>query len=231
MAVQNFVGVVVPVKIKAFLLVSVGEHNPHLGHYIRRDGASPNIYCLCMGNVELVDHLFIQCPFSKGIWKDICVELKIKASWDSFSFIENFSSWIKISHVHKVLPCFVFHGIWKLMNKIIFDSGRINAPAVVHKFIGAYLEWCHGPRRTKYRNISTPIFTDDVPLAFFDDASQDGQHKGGATMVIILEQGHEYGMWMGCGKSSHNRLELLALWGLLYMGNLLHVTHLQVEGD
>ena len=50
-------------------------------------------------------------------------------------------------------------------------------------------------------------------------------------MYIKLNNSHKNILWMGCGKGTNTRVELMALWGLLLFDLHKNIIDLQVAGD
>ena len=68
-------------------------------------------------------------------------------------------------------------------------------------------------------------------IGFFDGASQNGFRGGGGLLLSIHNQNKNFGFWIGLGRGTNNRAELLALWALLKLARLLFCPNLKVYGD
>lgn len=55
----------------------------------------PNMCILCRNNCETLDHLFFQCRFSSGVWKNVCVVLKIDDDWPNIGFEFAYKQWLQ----------------------------------------------------------------------------------------------------------------------------------------
>ena len=66
-------------------------------------------------------------------------------------------------------------------------------------------------------------------IGFFDGAQQDG--LCGAGMVIRIRNNLSYRLWMGVGKGTNTKAELLALWGLLYFAKKMNILDITILGD
>ena len=94
--------------------------------------------------------------------------------------------------------------------------------------IGLYKDY-HVHRLNKVtRRIGNPPVL-NYATGFFDGASTLG--NGGAGTMLVISKEHFLKIRMRCGKSSNTRVELLALWILLYFVSLLGLPSLEVFGD
>ena len=83
-------------------------------------------------------------------------------------------------------------------------------------------------KKHKFRNIGlSPMMI--YPCGFFDGAA--AKHIGGAGFVIFLNDDHFFSFSMGCGSSSNTRAELLALWALLRVSELMGLPMHSIFGD
>ena len=64
---------------------------------------------------------------------------------------------------------------------------------------------------------------------FFDGAA--AEHIGGAGFVIFLNDEHCFSFSLGCGSSSNTRAELLALWAILRVSELMGLPMHLIFGD
>ena len=83
-------------------------------------------------------------------------------------------------------------------------------------------------KRTKVKNIGSPpnkLF----PMAFLDGAAADS--TGGAGVCIWINEQHYFSLILGCGYITNTRVELLALWELLYIAKDIGLPYLHVFGD
>ena len=67
------------------------------------------------------------------------------------------------------------------------------------------------------------------PCGFFDGVV--AEHIGGAGFVIFLNDVHFFSFSMGCGCISNTRAELLALWAILRVSNLMGLPMHMIFGD
>ena len=50
-------------------------------------------------------------------------------------------------------------------------------------------------------------------------------------MVLYIDRGHYYLIQLGYGSSTNSRVELLSIYGLLYVASVMGLLELQVYGD
>jgi hypothetical protein len=70
--------------------------------------------CIIYKNNEgYVDHLFVNCPFTREVWREI-IDTSGKNRWEKRSLINCFHLWIvrKVVKSHMALPCLVIGGVW-----------------------------------------------------------------------------------------------------------------------
>ena len=54
---------------------------------------------------------------------------------------------------------------------------------------------------------------------------------GGAEAVLFINKDHYFNIRLGCGSCKNTRAELLALWGLLFVVDMMGLLELSVYGD
>ena len=69
----------------------------------------------------------------------------------------------------------------------------------------------------------------NYPCGFFDGAT--AEHIGGASFVIFLNDDHFFSFSLGYGSSSNTRAELLALWAILRVSELMGLPMHSIFGD
>ena len=83
-------------------------------------------------------------------------------------------------------------------------------------------------KRSKVRNNGDPPIK-LFPMAFFYGATADS--TGGASVCIWINKLHYLSSKLGCGHSTNTRVELLALWALLYIAKDIGLPYLHVFGN
>ena len=85
----------------------------------------PNRCILCKNQMELVNHMFIYCPFSREVWDNTTKDFGV--SWCKLdNLLDFFSHWISMLKCSNLLDfgtwtlTHFFRGIWKERNNRIF---------------------------------------------------------------------------------------------------------------
>ena len=66
-------------------------------------------------------------------------------------------------------------------------------------------------------------------VGFFDGVAAN--EMGGAGVFLAISHVHSFHIKLGCGSSTNTRVELLALWSLLYWEKVLGLASLNIFGD
>ena len=76
----------------------------------------------CNKEVESIDHMMIQCSFTKMMWHEEKIEFKIaqKCVYQPLSLF--FLNWINGANTWKALLCYVCWKFWKNMNGTLFKG-------------------------------------------------------------------------------------------------------------
>ena len=64
---------------------------------------------------------------------------------------------------------------------------------------------------------------------FFDGAIVD--YKGGVGFSLALNESHSFEFAMGVGICTNTKAELMALWALLFVANMMGIPCLNIFGD
>jgi hypothetical protein len=67
-----------------------------------------------------MNHLMVNCPIKKEVWKFILNFIKSQKKWDGGELSENFQIWMKKEDKWSELPCYICWEIWRQRNHIIF---------------------------------------------------------------------------------------------------------------
>lgn len=88
------------------------------------------------------------------------------------------------------------------------------------KAIGSFGEMYKERVKKGMRITNPPTFKLNMPISYFDGASQDHGEKCGVGDVLKIANTIVYKLKMGCGRGTNTRGELLAIWCLIYFANL-----------
>ena len=191
-------------------------------------GPSWCVHCEC--NYEDVMHLFLHCPFSMQIFSYFSARYGF--SLPPFSSVLSFLTlWlhnISISAPFRYIPLFIFWFIWISRNNCIFENLKLVASVLISRVESYIFLFPVSKNVKKCRQIgSKPNHV--FPCGYFDGAAM--VKAGGAGFVIYLSETHYYCFSLGCGSSSNTRAELLALWAVLRVSNLMGLPLHSIYGD
>jgi hypothetical protein len=88
----------------------------------KRGWAGPNICSLCFRDEESISHLFLACPFTLNLWKNLHYTYNLTTIWGGSSLSDCLENWLKVEKVYKSLPIIVCWYLWLERNRCIFDS-------------------------------------------------------------------------------------------------------------
>jgi hypothetical protein len=89
---------------------------------IKRGIIGPSRCALCGEAEETLNHLFVDCNFTKDIWHSILKEQNLNIIWEGGQLIDCFQIWISKTKFWKELPCYICWEIWKHKNLVIFED-------------------------------------------------------------------------------------------------------------
>lgn len=188
---------------------------------------------LCKNDEQLIQNLFLKCPFSRVVWLESMRLLKNDKEWEGEVLKEVCKNWWKDStegNLHN-LPLIISWGIWLAWNRNIFKD---QTPSWAHISIECSTIYESIPEPTSLESINREIREEqikgNIPLDYFDEAS-DQRNRCGACMVIHLNAQRCLKASVGLGDGSNNYAELqslkLFLWWLSHLG----ITSVQISGD
>jgi len=80
----------------------------------------PSICQLCQKDLETVNHLFINCTFTKQVWFRIRSGLNILKDWEGNTITGCYAKWLKEYPDHTTFPALISWNVWLERNKVIF---------------------------------------------------------------------------------------------------------------
>jgi hypothetical protein len=89
----------------------------------------PSLCILCKQSTEDINHLFLQCTFTKLVWERIKTIQKIKRNWEGITLSDCFNLWTKDKSISPTLATLTCWFIWIERNKAIFDN---SSPSCSH---------------------------------------------------------------------------------------------------
>ena len=75
--------------------------------------SGPSICSLCMREEENIDHIFIQCQFSRDVWEEIRVGLQTEQLWTEDLVEKNLKMWYEKKELRSI-KCVPFLTVWDL---------------------------------------------------------------------------------------------------------------------
>ena len=85
----------VHLKIKLLCWLAFEKKILTWDNYLKRGGKGPNICTLCKSVEECVDHILVYCSFSKMVWREIKIWIKITKNCVRQSLFFSFQKWMK----------------------------------------------------------------------------------------------------------------------------------------
>lgn len=167
---------------------------------------------------EDVTHLFFSGLIAAEIWHSVLQTLQIGGNWIQLLLDACFKHWFATQYELCSLPFYNIWGIWGRRNRRIFGEkkGRYKAYSLG---IGAYFSEIGSKKHViKPSKIIKLDVWQKLQVGFFDGACANSQC--GCGDLIVTEPGCYYHFWWESGKSSNNKAELIALWGVLFTDDL-----------
>ena len=115
-----------------------------------------------------------------------------------------------------------------LRNRCIFENRKPTFPTLITRIEG-FLNSHPAPLKTEKVQDIGPNPSLAFPCGFFDGAA--AENIGGSGFVIFLNEYHYFSFKMGCGHSTNTRAELLALWAVLKVSQLMGLPIHLIYGD
>jgi ribonuclease HI len=217
-------------KIKLFIWLAA-ENKILTWDILQQKGwEGPSRCQLCKHNTEDINHLFIQCTFTKLVWERIKTIQKYKKNWEGDTLSDCFNSWTEDKSVSSILAALTCWYIWIERNKAIFEN---TSPSVLSVVIKTLRSLKRHPTTQKHIPLRACLITQlvDTTTACFDGATQTGGKQCGAGGVIKTPDLSVYRWFFNCGEGSNTRAELLGVWATLTLATHLSLQKLQVLGD
>jgi hypothetical protein len=82
-----------PLKAKIFMWLALENKILTWDNCQKRNMQGPRRCNLCKNNEESLDHLFVNCPFTREVWKKLLLINSGKNRWEQRSLIDCFHSW------------------------------------------------------------------------------------------------------------------------------------------
>lgn len=218
-----------PIKIILFSWLVYNNKNLTWTNLQKRKWQGPVICIICLSNTEDNMHIFLSCPLSQILWKQM-------ASVFGFSvvnhptIVEAYKWWASQKSVWHPIPLIVNWFIWKWRNKKIFQNNKENFGQLFDKIIPYYsLILPIIPLQKMQRKTVTDSSQLLMPRAHFDGAAKD--RKCACGVDICLSRDLQYYMYWNGGKGTNNNAEAMALHGLLTFCSFMDIDPINIYED
>jgi ribonuclease HI len=222
-----------PLKEKNFMWCLIKKRVPMWDRMKKCKVEGPGWCALCKNDEESINHLFINCAFSRQCWKECSKILELDCRWEGDSVEEAWKAWLSIPTLKgiKVMPLILIWGIWLARNVAIFKEKMSLPELVVAQGINILTHFPQEKEVRRPRQIFEEVIDQSQPWDFFDGASQNNGESCGGGVVLFLTQNHYFKISMGLGPGTNNRAELMALKLLLLFVVDKNISSLQIFGD
>lgn len=220
-----------PKKARLFFWCVLKQKIPTWDVLQARFKQGPGRCPLCKDDSETIHHLFLGCPFTKRVWKEVSNLLKKQLRWEGESVLAIWEQWWNHSSEGNLinLPPIVCWGVWLARNRSLFKDNIPSAEATAIQSTAVYSS-IPEPENTRIKPQSREeTIRAGVPWAYFDGASQI--NSAGAGIIIHLNESHSLMASVGLGIGSNNYAELSALKLLLCWLVHRHICAIQIFGD
>ena len=195
---------------------------------LRKGWKGPNIYHLCCTEVETVQHLLVECPFSVYVRRLIFDQLGLVHSVGTDTLRNVIADWIKHGEEPGYLLFFCCWALWLCRNAWIFSGIKPSAHYTAICVLDLVATFPSSREKNKVRNIRLGPQCYNA-MGFFDGAATST--AGGARAVLYISYEHHFLIRLGCGLCTNSRSELLALFCLLHVTNVMALPGIPVYGD
>ena len=222
-----------PNKISCFIWLDVRCKILTWENLQRKGKQGPSICIMCKEDNETVEHLFINCTVWKLVAEHVCLHFNLHGFISQHSLVDMLLDWLgKISKISSYyqLPFYMMWTLWKVRNKMIFEDEKRNIFSIVYQVISAVQHLSTLPVKKKKSGRvlgnSPPLI---FPCGFIDGASKC--MDAGAGFCIYISKYHHLEFMMGVGQGTNTKAELLSLWAILLISQMMGIPLSQIYGD
>jgi hypothetical protein len=115
------------------------------------------------------------------------------------------------------------------MNTFLFENGQREESRIISRILMDIKEFKDIGEDEKVDTILNPIYFDEKPIGFFDDATVNENYGVGIFLKLCAQ--HVYKAYFVGGKGNNMKAEIMGLWGLLHLAHKLSIKKLMVVGD
>ena len=216
-------------KIILFAWLVFNNKNLTWDNLQKRNWCGPTICPIFILNEESNYHIFLVYPHAMKIWKSLANHFGLNRI--SFPSIKDaFQWWSEMRTEWRLIPLISIWAIWKWRNRALFQDRKESYTLVLDSILS------HHPIRSPphshfnlKKHVGSSMDLSILPRAYFDGATMNGICACG-VLIIPCEYQHIQISWNG-GKGSNNKVEAIALVGLLSFSDFLNIQGLHIFGD
>ena len=148
---------------------------------------------------------------------------------DLSTYLEKWTHYFSKNSALYHLPFLAIWVFWKVRNTSLFEGNIVPITSILHHISHYSQTYCPPViKRKKSRAIGLgPVIA--YPCGLFDGDSAQG--AGGAGYVLILSEAHTFKFALGVGPCTNTKAELVGLWALLHIAQMMGIPTLKVYGD
>ena len=114
---------------------------------------------------------------------------------------------------------------------MLFENAKRDSNLTLFKILRAFKEMHKEVAQKSNAIRSSPVFGKDLAWRFFYGACQGKEGRYGGGMALFLGEKHYFHLQLRASVGTNTRVELLALWGLLFFARSKGILSLQVVED
>ena len=115
----------IPLKIKSLLWLAIENRISTWDNLIRKGWNDLDRFCLCLGEEESINHIFLVCPFILNIVDWFSKRLGQVIPWTSCSFLQNLENCFLCDLGNSDFPLFIIWCVWNTRNLTIFENKNV----------------------------------------------------------------------------------------------------------
>lgn len=184
-------------------------------------------------DLESIDHLFINCPYTIKVSSDMEILIGQKDVWTGNTLLNCFENQYqnRSLHSYRTLPFLVFWGIWLTRNTPIFQNKLIPSIQCTYQIHSIFVHLKRFPKVNIQRSITPLLIDKSHPWGFFDGASQVNSSLYGVGGIIFFKPNHYISFSARLGNGTNNFVKIMALKLLLTLAKDRRMDQIQVFGD
>lgn len=176
---------------------------------IRHGFSGPNLCILCMRGPRTMYQLFLNCDFSRVLWKEVVYALNLWG-WGLNVHLESCLGWWLSNMGHyRFLLLYISWDIWKVWNRRIFESPHFNISWILPRILAFFFN-CLKPLKTREAQLISFLTAPQmVIVGFFDETQQRGIYICGGH--IYLHGNFFVHFLLNAGGGSNTKAKIVAI--------------------